>query len=209
MSRARRFCALALILMLSGPLCGGALADGDPASDVLLGQSVFVPYSPMSAPVQRRLFAFADGAARAGYPLRIAIIASATDLGVVPALFGRPGPYARFLSTELSATVSAPVLVVMPAGFGLAAAGRALSIQAARGVPIGAGADGLGTAALIAGERLAAAAGHPVAAGATAAASSSGASAATVRHALTAILVLVVLGGTGVAAALAARSPSP
>src|SRR5581483_4766273 len=120
--------AIAAVVLASAPAV--ALADGDPASDVLLGQNVFLPYSPISPTMQRRLYAVCDASRRAGYPVRIALIAARSDLGVVPALFGRPQAYARFLSSELAGVVNGPVLVVLPDGFGLVAQGHPLPVKA-------------------------------------------------------------------------------
>jgi len=200
----RRVLVIAMLALALAPAV--ALADGDPASDVLLGQSVFLPYSPISQTIQRRLYSVCDAARHAGYPVRIALIAARSDLGVVPALFGKPQAYARFLSSELSGVVNGPVLVVMPDGFGLAEQGRALPVQALSGVPVSAGANALGTAAIAGVQRLAAAAGHPVPASAILASAGSGASASTVRHALIALAVLAALAALGIAAAFAARS---
>ena len=38
--------ALAVLLLAATAWAATALADGDPASDVLLGENVFYPYSP-------------------------------------------------------------------------------------------------------------------------------------------------------------------
>lgn len=198
---------IAAILMATMPI-PVALADGDPASDVLLGQNVFLPYSPISQVLERRLYAVCDAARQAGYPLRIALIAAKSDLGVVPALFGRPEAYARFLSAELRGVVDSPVLVVMPAGFGLAAQGRALPTAALVGVPIAPGANGLGSAGIAAAERLAAAAGHTLPVSATSSAAA-GASPATVRHALIAMGVLAALAAAAIGGAFVARSRRP
>src|SRR5207245_5812129 len=123
-------------------------ADGDPASDVLVSQDVFLPYSQISTATQRRLYAVCDAARRSGYPLKIALIASRSDLGVVPGLFGQPQAYARFLSSELTGVVTSPVLVVMPRGFGLAGQGRPMNVGTLAGIRPSAGADALATAAM-------------------------------------------------------------
>ncbi len=183
-----------------------ARADGDPASDVLLGQDVFLPYSSISPSIQHSLFAVASAAKTAGYPIKIALIGAKTDLGVLPSLFGKPESYARFLSSELTGVVAGPVLVVMPTGFGLAVQGKAVSTTPLQGIPIGPGADGLGAAALTATERLAAAAGHPLPAGAATASDNLGAPPATIRHALIAIAILALLAAAGIGAALRART---
>ncbi len=184
-----------------------ARADGDPASDVLLSQDVFLPYGGISATLQRRLFALCASAQQAGYPVKIALIASRSDLGVVPALFNRPQAYARFLSAELGSVVRGPVLVVMPSGLGLAAEGHALS-TAALGTPplLSGGPDALANAALAAVPRLAAGAGHPLPTSAASASGRTGASSGTVRHALIALLALGLMAGAAIGAAFVARS---
>ena len=62
-------------------------------------------------------------AARAGLPLKVAVIGSREDLGAVPDFFGHPQQYAQFLDKEISYNNRPPLLVVMPAGFGIVAAG--------------------------------------------------------------------------------------
>jgi hypothetical protein len=179
-----------------------AYADGDPASDVLLGQSVFYPYSPaVSAAMQRGLDATTAAAARAGFPIKVALIESPVDLGAVPSFFGRPQPYAQFLDQEISivGTLHPPLLVVMPAGYGVAGLPAASTTAAAQlPKPADRRTDGLARAAVAAVRRLAAAAGHPlprvsVAAGATA--SSAGGPGAVV-------LVLLALAAVCAAAAV-------
>ncbi len=96
----------------------------------------------------------------------------------------------------------------MPSGFGLAARGNALSAAPVAGLRAGAGADGLGTAAIAATERLAAAAGHPLPPGALSASGPiAGASSSTVSSSLIAIGVLGVLAlaAAGGAAVLRTR----
>ena len=101
-----------------------ALADGDPASDVLAAQSLFLPQdaSTSAGQSERLAAALAAGARRA--PLRVAVIASASDLGAVTALWRRPEDYARFLGQEVSLLYRGEILVVMPAGYGLARDGH-------------------------------------------------------------------------------------
>lgn len=127
----------------------------------------------------------------------------------MPALFGRPQSYARFLSTELANVVPGPVLVVMPSGFGLAVQGRPRSLAPLAGIQTGAGADALAGAAVSAVTRLSRAAGHPVSPPASGAGASAGASAGTVRHAVTAMLLLALLAAVAIAGALVARTRQP
>lgn len=141
-----------------------ARADGDPASDVLATQALFLPQDAGATPAQRaQLSALLQTAARRGYPIRVALVASRGDLGSVTALWRQPVTYARFLGQELAFVHKGPLLVVMPNGFGLTRLGRPLpgeSALASRGAP-GTGA-GLAGAAITAVRRAAAAAGHPL-----------------------------------------------
>lgn len=139
-----------------------AHADGDPASDVLVYQNLFVTSeSGMSVAQQEEVTNLLGTAARDGFPIRVAIIASPFDLGAVPQLWQKPAAYASFLGIELSLIYKQRLLVVMPDGFGFnwtghsdAAAGQALAK-----VPIGAGGTGLTTATVTAVRTLAAASG--------------------------------------------------
>jgi len=111
--------AVAAVLLLG--LCGAgpARADGDPASDELIAQNVFYPYSsPVPQSMQRRLDAEVIAAHRAGLFLKIALIARPSDLGSITALYGSPQRYAQFLDTELSLNRAIPLLVVMRDGIG-------------------------------------------------------------------------------------------
>jgi hypothetical protein len=150
----------AAALVLAGSLPAVARADGDPASDVLVTQPVFVPRD--AATGAARLQSVATAAVRAGYPLRVALIGSAADLGSVTALWRRPVDYARFLAQELSLAAPGRVLVVMPNGFGVAPeTGR--EAAALKSVPIARGARQLPAAAVAAVAKLAAADGHALA----------------------------------------------
>ena len=103
-------------------------------------------------------------AAGSGYQVRVAIVASSSDLGSVTELWRQPQTYARFLGQELSLVYHGSLLVVMPNGFGLESLNPAVPADssALAGVRIPAGAGGLGTVAVTAVERLAQAAGHSV-----------------------------------------------
>jgi hypothetical protein len=157
---------LAAALIAGALLCTAAVADGDPASDVLLGQNVFYPYTPaVSGALQNALDGAAATAARAHFPIKVALIASPVDLGVIPNLFGKPQQYANFLDEEISFQGEQRLLVVMPAGYGVQgmdAADRAAVASLAK--PTGASTDDLARAALAAVATLARAAGHPIAA---------------------------------------------
>src|SRR5919199_6764252 len=116
----RRALALAMTLALLA-LPAPALADGHPASDVLLVQDVYEPYQPkVPKPVIDALNATLKKARVAGFPLKVAIIATKDDLGSVPQFFGRPQPYSSFLEREIAFNQRVPLLTVMPAGYGSA-----------------------------------------------------------------------------------------
>ncbi len=96
-----------------------AAADGDPASDTLLIENVFYPYTPpTSTALQRMLNGVTVAAARQRTPIRVAVIASPVDLGTIAVLFGKPQEYADFLDQEISFNGKQPLLVVMSDGYG-------------------------------------------------------------------------------------------
>jgi cytochrome oxidase Cu insertion factor (SCO1/SenC/PrrC family) len=112
--------ASAMVALALGMIPAGARADGDPASDVLLSQSVFLPSDAGGSREQQgKLDALLSEAHRAGFPIRVAIIASAYDLGAVTPLWHNPRAYASFLGIELSDVYRHPLLVVMPNGMGV------------------------------------------------------------------------------------------
>ena len=100
---------------------------------MLLGENVFYPYTPPVSPaLQKSLNAATAAAKQAGFPIKVALIASPVDLGVIPDLFGKPQKYADFLDQEISFQAKQPLLVVMSAGYGVRACRRS-SQRARRG----------------------------------------------------------------------------
>jgi hypothetical protein len=166
LSRGRRPLTVLLALVaLAAGLPAPALADGDPASDILISQDVFYPYAPNT--VAKELQTALDGQVRAakaaGFDVKIALIAAAADLGSVPQLLTDPQKYADLLTAEISFNTKPRVLVVLPVGLG----GNNLGDRAGAaltGVRIDqqAGADGLARAAMAAVGALTAANGTPV-----------------------------------------------
>ena len=68
-----------------------AHADGDPASDYLLTQQVFLPSdATASSPRSASSLVVVQAANRAGFAIRVAIIPSSYDLGSVTELWRRP-----------------------------------------------------------------------------------------------------------------------
>ncbi|MGO9899399.1 MAG: hypothetical protein ACLP0J_06840 [Solirubrobacteraceae bacterium] len=172
---------IAVLGLATGWGVQAARADGDPASDVLLNYPYFLPFDAGSATVayQPRLVAVLQAAARAGFNMRVAIIAQPDDLGSVTPLWGEPVAYARFLGTELSFVYHGQVLVAMPNGLGLFTVGSLPRAEVAALAAMSAPGFGarLASAAIASVRALSAAAGHPlpatIAAAAPAAAPSS------------------------------------
>jgi hypothetical protein len=95
-----------------------AFADGDPASDVLLVDNTFLPAPPPAPDAQAQLTHAVQVVNAKGDRVKVAVIASANDLGAIPSLFGKPMLYAKFLGLELKYVYSGALLIVMPQGFG-------------------------------------------------------------------------------------------
>jgi hypothetical protein len=120
---AKRLVALvAATVCLSAPSL--ARANGDPASDYLLTQNSFLPFTTkIDQTSVKRLNALLAAAKAQGFPIRVALILSPSDLGTAFSLFGQPEKYVRFLGLELSFVYRGRLLVVMPSGYGFAVKG--------------------------------------------------------------------------------------
>jgi hypothetical protein len=90
-----------LVVLATLVLTGTAAADGDPASDVLYLKNVFLPFPAPPRDAANALQGAVDQAYARRFRVKVAVIASAPDLGSVPELFDRPTQYAKFLGTEL------------------------------------------------------------------------------------------------------------
>jgi hypothetical protein len=151
--RAAAAIALAAITVACHPSV--ALGDGDPASDVLAAQSLFLPEDAgVSTKAQTELSALLSASERRRFPVRVAVIASAQDLGSVTALWRHPQAYARFLAQELSLLYRGTLIVVMPDGLGVDVSSGAARPQHEL-ASLGATGRDLGAAAIAAVERLA------------------------------------------------------
>jgi cytochrome oxidase Cu insertion factor (SCO1/SenC/PrrC family) len=149
------FCAL-------GALSPAARADGDPGSDVLVYQNLFVAAdSGISVAQQVQLGDLLTDAADHGFTIRVAIIATPADLGAITQLWDKPASYAGFLGIELSLAYSQRLLVVMPDGFGFNWQGRraASAYRELDKITVRQGAAGLTTSTEAAVQTLAAASG--------------------------------------------------
>ena len=104
-----------------------ARADGDPASDILLVQNVFLTYSVDVSPAAKTaLEQTVAKLNKGGFRVKVAVIADPADLGAVPSLFGKPQIYAKFLGTEIAFQYTNRLLVVMPNGFGFWRKGKSI-----------------------------------------------------------------------------------
>lgn len=116
----RRIILTALIAVVPLVQAASALADADPASDVLAGQDVFLPYAPPASDDARaRITSTVAAAIGQWQPIKVAVIGGAADLGSVTQFVNQPKGYAAFLGTELTDLygIDLPLLVVMPNGY--------------------------------------------------------------------------------------------
>jgi hypothetical protein len=164
----RRLVLLAAVAVAGGAAAGIARADGDPASDVLLADNVFLSFqSPYGSAEGRTLEALALEAKRQRFPIRVAVITQIADLGAIGGLYGKAQRYAEFLGREITFVYRGTLVVAMngePGGFGVfgpgatPAARRALARMKLPRTP--ATAAELARLAAVAVQRVAAASGH-------------------------------------------------
>jgi hypothetical protein len=115
------FCA-ALALLALPPV---ARANGDPASDYLLVQKLFLPFGTKIDQTEvTRLNAVLNAADRDNYKIRVAVILAPSDLGTAFSLYRKPQRYAEFLGLELAFVYRGRLLVVMPNGYGYSVKGK-------------------------------------------------------------------------------------
>ncbi len=144
-----------------------ASAHGDAASHYLETGSLYPSFAAQpSQDVELQLIGLLDAAERAHYPLKVALLADASDVIDMPEMLGKPQEYAEYVVAQLEGVrvaVHAPVLVVSPSGLGLAGAG-ANAPAALAGIAGAAGGTGdqLAVAAQAAVRALAAKSGHPL-----------------------------------------------
>ncbi len=118
-----------IVLVLFLAVTQSAVADGDPASDVLLVKNVFLPFPEPSASTSDALAREVRASYARGFRVKVAVIATKNDLGSVPSLFDRPDDYAKFLGMELRLYYIGPLLIVMPAGYGIYDGGRSTAAE--------------------------------------------------------------------------------
>jgi hypothetical protein len=124
-----RWGVIALTAVLVTVPAPAAHADGDPASDVLFFQNVFLPYPSPSGAASQGLISAIRTENQAGFRLKVAVIATRADLGSAAPLFTKPKLYARFLGIELAYFFRGTLLVVAPSGYGVYAPGASTATQ--------------------------------------------------------------------------------
>ena len=207
---------LAIAAALAGTAAGTARADGDPASDVLLSDNVFLSYqSPYGSAEGRALEALAKEAKQQHFPMRVAVITQIADLGAIGGLYGKAQRYADFLASEITFVYRGTLIVAMngkPGGFGVhgpgatPAARRALARMKLPSTSVTAAE--LARLAATAMQRVAAASGHHLAAP-SAAATKKKTSTRLLDLFLIAALALAALGGGATLLARWLRGPAP
>ncbi len=154
----RRGVVLAVALVAACVVAAGARADGDPASDLLITQNVFVPFDAPAKSATDALTAQVASVYAGNDRLKVAVIGSKVDLGAIPSLFDKPSEYAKFLGQELSGFYIGPLLIVMPSGYGIYDGGRATDAEDAviahLDAPTSSGSDALVQAATAAVAKL-------------------------------------------------------
>ena len=184
-----------------------AEANGDPASDYLLVQSVFLPFN---AKIDPKTTANLSGTIRAadnsGFKVKVALIGSRYDLGTAFSLYNKAQRYSEFLGLELSFQFRGHLIVVMPNGFGTSIAGKKdpRGIKALKSIPPpGKDATKQAQAGTTAVRRLAAAYGHSVSV------SSSGGSGSATRDRLTIAAGIVALVALLAGIVFIRKKPAP
>ena len=206
---------LALAAVLVGTAAGTARADGDPASDVLLSDNVFLSFqSPYGSAEGRALEALAKQSKEQGFPLRVAVITQIADLGSVGGLYGKAQRYADFLGSEIRFVYRGTLVVAMngkPGGFGVHGPGATPAARRALGrmkLPSSSlTAAELARLAADAMQRVAAASGHQLSA--PAGATKTKTSSRLLRLFLIAALALAALGAGATLLARWLRGPAP
>lgn len=132
-------------------VAGTARADGDPASDFLVLRNTYLPFATPSAAASSALESQVADVYHAKLRIKVAVIASKEDLGAIPSLFDKPTDYGSFLGAEIAQFYIGPLLIVMPAGYGIYDGGRSVDAELAvlgkQPQPASASSDDLTTAA--------------------------------------------------------------
>jgi hypothetical protein len=102
-----------------------ARANGDPASDYLLVQDVFLPFNAKIDPTaSTQLSDTIREADNSRFKVKVALIGSRYDLGTAFSLYNKAQRYSEFLGLEISFQFRGHLIVVMPNGFGTSIDGK-------------------------------------------------------------------------------------
>jgi hypothetical protein len=190
--------AALLTLLACLALAPLARADGDPASDYLLTQPVFLPPDVvMGKSDSDRVSSVTAAAKKAGYEIRVALIGTRYDMGSVGALYERPKRYGVFLGQELRFVYKGRLLVVMPNGYGVSQNGKpwpAAEKIVAPLPPPGASGPALASGAASAVQALAAASGVHVSGSSSGGSSSSSTTLVAVGAVVVVVLIAAAIG---------------
>lgn len=126
----RRLRVVALGACAFVAFAGVARADGDPASDTLIYTNAYLPYAAPSKDAVSALAKQIASVYTGGSRVKVAVIQARDDLGAIPSLFDKPMKYASFLGHEISGVYIGPLLIVMPAGYGVWDGGRTVAAEA-------------------------------------------------------------------------------
>lgn len=165
----RAFLAAAIAVLCAPAV---ALAHGDPASHYLETGSLYPSFEHQpSQNVELQLLGVLDAAKKAGYPIKVSLV-TAADVADTPEMLDKPQEYAEFVVAALVGSrvpVEAPVVIVTPAGIGVAGPGaeemRGVSERSGDEAPgrgSGTTGDELARVAMTTVRDIAAKAGHPL-----------------------------------------------
>lgn len=150
---------LALVALAALVVVPSALADADPASDVLYTQRIYRPFfgQQVDAAHAKPLRKVVDAAWKKGYKVKVALIATRNDLGGIYQLWQKPQTYADFLGRELVFLYKGLLITVMPDGMGVYRYKHSVAEEkgVVKTIPIGTGANGLADSATKAVAKLA------------------------------------------------------
>jgi hypothetical protein len=105
-------------------------AHGHPVIEGLYNGNVYVPAQRGPKPALSAALARSVESVYAHHlRIKVAVVASPADLGVLSGLWGKPYRYAKHLATDLSALYVGPFLIVMPAGFAVYDGGRSVAAE--------------------------------------------------------------------------------
>jgi hypothetical protein len=124
----RRKVIMVLVVAFVWPIAD-ARAHGHPVIEGLYNGNVYLP-SPGPKPALSTALARSVESVYAHHlRIKVAVVGSPADLGVLSGLWEKPFRYTKHLATDLSALYVGPFLIVMPAGFAVYDGGRSVAAE--------------------------------------------------------------------------------